>query len=75
MADSSGFHLDKDFFWLNFVELDFLKLELAVEFGNDKGGGCAGRGHLCYYCDVWGIFEVCVRMLLLWGKERMSLYR
>lgn len=58
VADSGSLNLDEDFFWLDVVELDFLKLELAVELGDDKGGGCAGCCHLCCCCGVWGYLDV-----------------
>lgn len=70
VADSESLDLDEDLFWLNFVKLNLLKLELAVEFGDDKGGGCAWCGHLC--CLLWCFGYLFVSVV---DVEKKKLYR
>jgi hypothetical protein len=49
VAEAGGDDLDEDFIGLDVVEVDLLELELAVELGNDEGGG--GSRH-CGCCGV-----------------------
>lgn len=72
VADSKSLDLDEDFVWLDVVEPDFLKLELAVEFGDDKGGGCAGSCHVC--CGDWGITRSRGLIVCMPWKKKSSVY-
>lgn len=43
VTDPRGVDLNQNFVRLDCIEIDFAQLELAVELGNDEGGGAAGH--------------------------------